>query len=529
MTVRGWRLPAIALVLGVVAVWGYDRLLEPYRYPYSVDTASYVEMATSLAERGAPSVTPWDPGRDPDAIPQILFPPGFSALIALAAPVVGGALEAARLLPRFAAALLPMVIVLLFRGMVSDSALALVAAASILAPGVREWHYMAYSDVPALLLAVGALGLLARVLFRADERRQADLTALVFAGLLAGFGVAVRTAGVAVLVASVSALGYARWIGRLRRGALRAWLLGTCLPLGGLLFYNLRTFGRLQPYDMPPSLRPFWPNLLDYAHSQVRDVGVPDAWLTPWPVLSLILLVGLLIVVIGRLVAAPDTQRGLWILLLSYVVAGAGILVVSRTRYEWGGLIDARHTLQLAWAVVLGVAMWVEHRAMLERRLLGAAAVMLLGSLITGAVLDIVHWRQWGPQAWRELSGDREVLAAVGRVPRDIELTSNAAAFFRLEASHAVRDLEVGGTDRDFVASLQELVSLTAPRPTLFVLVCDEFTGRFTACGGAGEAGVRPPLCEAIRVRRPRVALCQPQTRSGDGVSQRGGDDESIG
>jgi hypothetical protein len=521
-------MPMCALLAGVLAVWGYDRQLEPYRYPYAVDSASYVEMATSLVATGAPRVTPWDPGRDPDAIPQILFPPGFSVLIAAAQPLAGDVLEAARAIPRIAAALLPMAIVWLFRGLVSDGALALVAAAAILAPGVREWQFMAYSDVPALLLALTSLGLLSRALGWTGTVPRVPMLGLLLAGLLAGIGVTVRTAGLAVVLASVLALGYEHLIGGLRRGAFGAWLLGAMLPLGGLMLYNERTFGVLQPYDMPHSTRPLWSNLLDFARSQLSDTGIPDAYLTAWPALSLVMLVALLAAAFGQCAAVSRERRGIWILLLSYVGAGAGVLVLSRTRYEWGGLIDARHTLQLAWAIALGVAMLVDGRALRTRVVAGIAALLLLGSLVNGAVTDIGRWRQWGPQAWRLLSGDRDVLAAVDRVAAEVELTSNAAAFFRLEARHAVRDVEVGGTDADFVASMTDLVALTAPRPTRFLLVCDEFTGRFSACGGPGQSGVRPPECRALRIARPRVALCVPEVRVPETGSEGESPDERI-
>ena len=86
----GHRLALAALLLGALAVLAYDRVLATYRYPYSGDSASYIDMAAALLREGRPLVTPWDvdPG-DRDAVPQPLFPPGFSVLIAALTPLFG--------------------------------------------------------------------------------------------------------------------------------------------------------------------------------------------------------------------------------------------------------------------------------------------------------------------------------------------------------------------------------------------------------------------------------------------------------
>ena len=207
----GRWLGLVALLAGVLLVAGYDLTLAPKRYPYSADSASYIDMAASLHEAGRPLVTPWevDPG-DRDAIPQILFPPGFGIVIAAFMPFAGDAASAALWPSRIAAALLPFLIVTLFRGALPDRTLLAMALLALLAPGVRAWQFVAYSDVTGLAFSVVALGALARGLGLVG-RPAVGLGWLLLAGLVAGLGYGVRNSGLAVLGASVAMLGYA-WL-----------------------------------------------------------------------------------------------------------------------------------------------------------------------------------------------------------------------------------------------------------------------------------------------------------------------------
>ena len=129
----GRGLGLAALILGALLVVAYDVALAPYRYPYVADSASYVEMAASLKAEGRPLVTPWDvEAGDRDAVPQPLFPPGFSLLIAALTPLAGDERSAAVWPSRVAAALLPLLIFVLFRGVVPDGALLGVALFALL-------------------------------------------------------------------------------------------------------------------------------------------------------------------------------------------------------------------------------------------------------------------------------------------------------------------------------------------------------------------------------------------------------------
>ncbi len=510
------RLAIAALVIGALAVLAYDRVLETYRYPYSGDSASYIDMAAALLREGRPLVTPWDvePG-DRDAVPQPLFPPGFSVLIAALTPVFGDVRLAALYPGRAAAALLPFLLVFLFRGVVSDAALAGVAALVLLSPGVRDWHFLAYSDVPALALAVVALGALARglgVVAPSGAGGRSALFWLALAGLAAGAAYSVRNAGLAVLGASLAMLLWARIRGLGPPRATLYWLAGAIGPLWALLSYNVATFGELQPYYMPASTRRWPQNLGDYALAQLSDLGVPDRILAAAPPLAIVALAALaaaFAVAFWRLRQVPARQ-GLLALLGGYAAVGAVLLVASRSRYEWGNFIDSRNVLQYTFAYALGLVLVAETlvppRA---RRLAAVLGAALLVSLAVATASDLRAARGYHEEAWLALSRDRELMAAARALPPDALIASNAAVLFRLGVPRPVRELEVGGDDRGFLGSLAQLSRAAAGRrPTAFLLVCDEWTAGFTACGAPADSVATGPACSPIRRAPPRVLLC---------------------
>jgi len=510
----GPRLALAALGLGALAVLAYDGVLASYRYPYSGDSASYIDMAAALLREGRPLVTPWDvdPG-DRDAVPQPLFPPGFSVLIAALTPLFGDVRLAALFPGRVAAALLPWLIVVLFRGVVADGVLAGVAALALLSQGVRDWHFLAYSDVPALALAVLALGALGRGLGFAGRDGRGAAAWLIGAGLAAGAAYAVRNAGLAVLAASVATLLYARIRGAGPARAPLYWLAGAAPPLAALLAYNVATFGRLQPYDMPQSTRRWPANLGDYALAQLDDLGVPE-WLlgAAPPALAVLALAGLAAAVAAafwRLRREPARQ-GLVVLLGGYAGAGALLLVASRSRYEWGNFIDSRNVLQYSFAYALGLALAAD--ALVPPRWRRGAALLLLLALLSvlaATVRDVRAARGYHQETWLALSQDVAVMDAARALPADALIASNAAVLFRLGVPRPVRELEVGGDDRDFIVELGQLTRAAAGRrPTAFLLVCDEWTTGFSACGAHPVAGTTGPACRPLRSVAPLVLLC---------------------
>jgi hypothetical protein len=519
----GRWLGLVALLAGVLFVAGYDLTLAPKRYAYSADSASYIDMAASLHEAGRPLVTPWDvdPG-DRDAIPQILFPPGFGIVIAAFMPFAGDAASAALWPSRIAAALLPFLIVTLFRGALSDRTLLAMALLALLTPGVRAWQFVAYSDVTGLAFSVVALGALARGLGLVG-RPAGGLGWLLLAGLVAGLGYGVRNSGLAVLGASVAMLGYAWLTGGAGWRAPAAWVAGAAGPVLALWSYNLATFGRLLPYDMPHSTRRWPQNLCDYATSQLEDLGLPASLVEAGPAPVAVAALGALALAgaVGwwRLRAEPR-RHGLVLLLGGYVVAGAVLLVISRSRYEWGNFIDTRNTLQLTWALGLGLAVVATRTwPMPVARVAGAGLVVALLLLASDAFREGVDARRNEPGSWLVLAGDSAVMGAARAFAPDTLIGSNAAVLFRISAPRRVRQLEISGEDADFAGSLQLLSRAADSRPAGFLLVCDEWTAHFSACTGRPPA-TGAPDCTVLRVEPPRVLSCRVPPRPRDAVTR---------
>jgi hypothetical protein len=499
------RAPLAALLAGIVLVAAWSAALREHRYPYSGDSASYVEMAESLRADGRPRVSPWAlESPQADAVPQPLFPPGLPVLAAALTPVAGDARTAVVWPNRIAAALLPLLILSMFRGCAPDLALLGVGLWALLSPGVRQWHYVAYSDVVALALAIVSLG----ALVRAEGR---DRHWLAVAGLTAGLAYAVRNAALAVLLAAAAALGW-EWLrsgGRGWRNAA-AWAAGAAVPLGALAAYNLATFGALQPYAMPPSTRP-WPlNLEDWARAQLVDVHVPAAWtagLTPLAVACLLaLLLALGLRWWWRSRADGRTHR-LVTVLGCYVAAGGALLVASRSRYEWADTIEPRHALQYSWAFALLAVVAARALPTRVQRALGAGAAVVLLLAVGDAVATARGIRAGAPDAWLVVSNDPQVVAAVRALPPGTFVASNAPVLFRIAAGRPVRLAEFGGGDAAFERTLAEVHAAAGPRASAYLLWCHEYTATASACAPApGESG---PRCRRLRGPPQVVALCE--------------------
>jgi Dolichyl-phosphate-mannose-protein mannosyltransferase len=497
-------------VFALLFVVGFDAMWSGKRYPYAADSASYIEMADTLYHEGHPRVTPWDfeEGKA-DRIPQKLFPPGYPLLIAAVMPMTGDARTAALIPGRLAAVLIPVLVVWLYAGALPPSVLALFAIYALMAPGVRGWQFLAYSDVPALAVSMLALGALARGLQLVVPARR-PLAWCVLAGVAAGCAYVIRNAGIAVLAITAVMIGESLWRRRAWREAA-AIVLGAAAPIGGLWAYNLTTFGRLQPYAMPASTRPWYLNVVDWTRATFTDAGVPWQWAEPLPHAVAPVVIGAALVLVAiaffRLRSDPR-RRALLLLTGGYAVGGGLLLVVSRSRYEWGNLIDERNTLQYTWALVFALliaipTLWRE-RGVRRWAWAGRVALAVIGC---ASAYDAWTVGRAPTEWWQDLASDAAVIAAA-RVPPGTLQASNQAVLFRIGAGAPVRNLEIGGTDRDLTAALQRIGREAEGRPAQLLLVCDQYTARYSACGGRPLPGVTAPVCHSVRRVPSPVWLC---------------------
>ena len=497
-----------ALVLGVVLVTLYDISLAPSRYAYSGDSASYIEMAGSLRAEGRPRVTPWDLKRgEPDAVPQPLFPPGFAVAIASLVPLAGDARTAALWPSRIAAALLPFLLVVMWRGAATPATLLGAGLWVLLSPGVRKWQFVAYSDVPTLALAVIALGLLAQGLLATEPDRRTRTWLL--AGFVAGIAYTFRNAALALLVAALATLVYARLRSYIGTRPIVLLAAGATVPVGALLAYNVGTFGTSWPYTMPPSARPWPRNLGDYAAEQLNELGIGRLIGASSPGGYALVVLGVLLGVAAFLwwrTRAERSRHVLLTLLGLYAVGGGLLLVMSRSRFEWGNFIDERNVLQYSFALVLAALLAFGALPRGCRRIVGLILVAFLAVRAYAAAREALAARVAPPEEWLALDRDAAVMGVARQIPAGTLIASNAAVLFRIGSERRVRQLDVGGADSDFAGSLAVLAAVAAPGPASFLLVCNEWTGEFSACGG--KLAAVAARCTRIRPRDPIVAVC---------------------
>jgi hypothetical protein len=384
--------------------------------------------------------------------------------------------------------------------------------------GMLKMQHFAYSDVPALWLSILSLGLISRGLPTTNESYQetdgsfAWLACWWWSGLIAGMAYGVRNAALSLVVAIsvfIAVETYRHWRMPARVRWLRAgcgYALGLMIPVLVLWSYNLIQFHAIQPYTMPVSERSGWLNLLDLGASLSVDLGVPAA-LVPgvWALLVPVLWWWLSIQGWWRVRREP--VGAVVALGLIYVAVTEAVLWLSRTRFEWGGPIEVRHTLSVTWMHGLILAL-VLYRGgdSLRRRQLSIIACLVFVGLVSAFANTVMDWQRWGAEPWVRLHNDRSWVNHLGEVPPGAMVVSNIAPLFRVELAQPVREWELGGTEQDAIDSFKQLDTLVNHRPVVLWLACTSYTGDYSWCSDHPE---RSRLqCEWIRKEYPKLARC---------------------
>ncbi len=436
-TARSAALAGTLLLCGLLAL---HLLLRGPAYPFMPDSASYIQLARSIADQ-APAGAPV-----PAYQPNPLFPIGFPALLSVLARAGLDPRDAAPLLGSLSSLLLPLLVLLAFRRALGDASAAAVALLTALSPGLLWLAGYGLTDLPACALSLAAAGCLL-------SGRSAKH--YIAAGLLAGTGYALRNAQLA-LIAALGLLMLYRMLahpGGFRpalRGAAQ-FAGGAALPMLPLLLYNARTFGSLNAYAMPPSTVSLPTNLRTYVQefiydaSGFRDIGVQLAWTLPGLTVCL-----LLAALHARRVCQAwsdmgSVQRETWLVTAGYATAGAILVIAARSRYEWGEFISTRHTLQI---LPFALAAWLVVPLQTTGRRLRTAALLLL--CVSHAVfalrldpqLDLQQAR--GQTARAVIEAGRPLLCAQ---PQNGLLLSNWAYAFQIECAAPVRQFSLKALD----------------------------------------------------------------------------------
>ena len=385
----------IALILGFAIAMFYVAMVAPIAYLYSdPDTSYFLEAARNvLAGNGlvvSAELDKWSSVTEPLS----LWPPGYPITIAVGAKLLG--VDPMWLAPKIAWlswALLPAALLFVLRPVLSSRSVHVISVIVMLSPGVIANAWQAMTDVPFLLLTLISFGLFFR-----GTQAGARPVVLMMSGVFCALAYSYRNVGMASFLAiggAYSILVVLRLVNfRAALSRLTWWAAGSSLIVIPLLLRNQLVFGDLQPYAMPPSQVGVGKNIRDYAASTLSDILAVRVYLYQAienNAICLALGFGLVLLVwLARKNLArlwndlPPAMKERFAVLLAYVAAGASVVIVARTTYQWGEFIGTRHVLQYDWVLFAFGAVLFERWGNLSR---GAVAA------VVGAVVLIVGLR----------------------------------------------------------------------------------------------------------------------------------------
>lgn len=175
-------------------------------------------------------------------------------------------------------------------------------------------------------------------------------------------------------------------------------------------------FGKMQPYEMPPSTVSGWWNLRTFISAQISELlgssylGTLAGWSVPG--LATLLLLTILIVRLS-IKCWPTLQTGqqrAFVFSFIYALLGSAVVIAARTKYQWGEPISDRHTLQYATFLLLPLAILLRH-------LTGRKVVLI--TLSSAIVLALVTLR--GISVGNEVRKERQGTSSTATIVKLID------------------------------------------------------------------------------------------------------------
>lgn len=382
-------------------------------FPYTPDSACYIEQARSLMDRGVfesglygtenPSTT---------FVPDPLFPPGYPVLIALLSLLLPVPPEVVALFLSLAAlALIPACMVFSFRRVVGAEVALIIGLLLVFTPAIIRWGNVASTDILSVLLVIFCMGLV----LKAGDR----LIAWCVAGLLVGFAYLLRNANLALVF---SLCGFIAWSiafdaeNRRKKIVIACvWLLSFSAIVVPWMIRNLMVFGKIQPYSMPPSSVGFIENSHAFIEAQLNVLLLLtdlDTFLArnTLGVIGLIIVSGLLVwQVLTTWKLWQKTEKQAFIIAGLYFILGAAIVIVARTKYQWGELISERHALPYLFSLLIVLALILKNTTVkISRQWLGLA-------LASGLLLTRIYYI---PQLYKYNFYDANVVAVAEQIKK---------------------------------------------------------------------------------------------------------------
>lgn len=415
-------------------------------FPYSSDSAYYIEQARSLADSGSALVTPWGLSpSNPDRIKDTLFPIGFPIILATISKFGIDAKDAAVATGHLSAMLLPWLLYFCFRNALGSCKALVLAGISLISPSVLTNSPMGLTDIFTLALAVGAISL---------TLNSRSTLGFIIGGILAGISYAVRNAQLALLITIVLYFCYL-WVtsdNTERRAIYKntaSQFLGISIIVFPVLIRNLYLFDSLNPYQMAPSTIDFFENLRTHTEAFIQDITAcyicADYLTSP---LGLLMLTLLAICYCWAFIKytwsnLKSTAKKAIAISVSYILISSCIVIAARTRYQWGEPINIRHTLQYSpfLLTILLAPIGLYSNSIFAKWLQKLCLVLVfvltcfhINYVLFSTVLQDLNWRQ--PFIFKAYNTGKKHLCLN---ENNIFLVSNWGYLFRIKCESYVR------------------------------------------------------------------------------------------
>lgn len=390
--------------------------------PYTPDSAYYIEQARSvISGKGFQSRFYGldEIGKTTRADP--LFSPGYSIVIATGTELTGVSPEmVAPWVNRIAMALLPVIVFLSFRLVVGVYYAACIGTLTVLTPGILKWGQLALSDILSLALVIASFGMTLVAL--SDENNDRPIWMTLLGGLISGFAYLTRNANLAFIAASSVTIALLLILSpkreRLNKWKLSfAWMSGVLIVILPWLARNFIVFGKLQPYAMPQSTVGVLTNFRDFVAAQISEVlGMGYIGkLAASSVLGLIT-VFVIIILFGWLLykkwpLLQGIEKNGVVFAASYAAFGACLVIIARSKYQWGELISDRHTLQYATFILLAAVIILKQYS--KKNLYNMVLILFVACLLFFRFLSM---RDDGNITILSYSNDRSVISTINNL-----------------------------------------------------------------------------------------------------------------
>lgn len=457
-------------------------ILDRTCYPIGCDSIRYFEAAENFMAGKGLMHSPGSPEPfEQSLVPLRLWPPGLSLLIATVSSLGFDTYYTAVWIPRISWLLAIPVSVYIFRALGLRLAAGPLALLAMLSFGVFVPSAKVLSDTPYLLFT-----LLCFLLFYRALKQDSAWFFATGSGLCAAVAYSIRNVGMSLLIAIPLTLIILLAIRATSRGQsmrlLALWLGGALPIVAALKLRSLMVFGMLEPYSMEPSTVGVVPNVRWMVFGILHDItglknlSLEITW-NRWAfAVTAIAGVGALLALFGgwlhEQAKTYATDRiALGIATGLYCAGGMAIVIVARSRYEWGELINSRHAGQYNLLLLAMCAAGLEAKMWNRRTILVLSLSAMCVPLLLCRIFGIADLVKQEVTPGLVIARDQEVISAIRLLPENAMILSNDGPLLTSVSGRDVRTItpvEVKGVVNPYEEQLQEVTSALSNRRPIF-------------------------------------------------------------